>query len=571
MLGRTLDSLIAVVSPKWAADRAAYRHQYAAITASTTSGRHRAMDQLIGSGGSGGYEAGKADRLKGRMATCTHENDVPRVQIDRLRARSWQLFRNNPQARKICRTLGAKVVGRGLSPQPQTITAEGEPFVEFRKRARHIWDEFCKEADFRGKPGRGGQHFTSLAKTALRSVMLSGGTLFRFRHIDAQSQAQLGLMVPLQIQLLHIDRLNQTVNGPRQFYGVEFDADGKPATYHVLTGVDEQDGSKSEKTVPVSSKVMGHLFAEDDIDQILGAPWFGAALLTMDDRRDYEYSELVAAHMGSCIVAGYRRSRGQTSGIGLPGGDANYELTDADGNKITHMQPGMFLDLGQDGEIQMVNPQRPNSMAGEFIGHLLRTEAVSMPGIKSSTLTGDYRNSSYSSERSADNDTWPEIEEIQDWFSVGFCQPIYEEVMAAAVMAGLFNDVKGFTAQDFASRKREYLKTNWQGPVPRSINPKDDADAARERVKNANSSPQREAAQIGRNWREILQEISEFKQYAEELGLPADIWQQALGIEQKDGDSTASEPRPTEQQQDDAMAMNRLRGSAFIGLNSARQ
>lgn len=566
MLGRTLDSLIAVVSPKWAATRAAYRHHYASISAA--SGRHRSMDKMIGSHSRGGYEAGKSDRLKGYSVTCTHENDIPPEQIDRLRFRSWQLFRNNPQAKKVCRTIGAKVIGRGLSPQPQTVTLDGEPFVEFRKRARHVWGEFCKEADFRGKPGRGGQHFTSLAKTALRAVMLSGGTLFRFRHVDFKTQKDLGLFVPLQIQLLHVDRLDASKHGDRNFRGVEFDTEGKPVRYHIRT-TDPVTGS--EKSVAVSATEMGHLFAEDDIDQILGAPWFGAALLTMDDRRNYEYSELIAAEMGSCIVAGYRRSRGQTAGIGLPGSEANYELTDADGNKITHMQPGMFLDLGTDGEIQMVNPQRPNSMAGEFIGHLLRTEAVSMPGIKGSTLTGDYRNSSFSSERSADNDTWPEIEELQDWFSVGFCQPIYEEVIATAVLAGLFDDVEGFSLKDFRARKREYLKTNWQGPVLRSINPKDDADASRQRVKNANSSPQREAAQIGRDWREILQEIAEFRQYAEEIGLPADIWQQALGIEQSDSPAPAAPaaPQPTEEEQDASALAMRLRNSGFQALNSA--
>ena len=419
MLGRALDNLVSVISPKWALQRIAHRDAISRVKA-VSNGRHRAMEEMIGSSRKGGYEAGKADRLKGRTVGCTHENDIPSEQIDRLRWRSWQLFRNNPQARKICRTLGAKVIGRGLSPQPQATTETGEPFVEFRKRARQIWDEFAKEADFRGKPGRGGQHLTSLSKTALKAVMLSGGALYRFRHLDRAAQRALGLLVPLQIQLLHIDRLDTNADGPNQFRGVELDSSGKTIAYHVLTS----SNANSETTVRVPAAEMGHLLAEDDIDQILGAPWFGAALLTMDDRRNYEYSELIAAEMGSCIVAGYRRSAGHTAGIGLPGSEANYDLTDADGNPITHLQPGMFIDLGQSGELQMVNPQRPNSMAGEFIAHLLRTEAVSMPGIKSSTLTGDYRNSSFSSERSADNDTWPEIEEIQDWFAVGFCQPI---------------------------------------------------------------------------------------------------------------------------------------------------
>lgn len=561
MLGQALDSFVGLISPKRGAMRAAWREQLGAVKAA--SGQHESMRKMFGAGRNSGYEAGKTDRLKGFDSGSTHENDLPRVQIERLRWRAWKFYRNNPQARKIVRTLGAKVVGRGLSPQPQAITTDGTPFADFRRRARQVWEEFAREADFRGKPGRGGQHLTSLSKTALRAVILSGGTLVRFRRLNTEQQKSLGLFLPLQLQLIHIDRLDSQANGKGKFYGLEYDTDGRVIAFHV-----KESGDAGAPTTRISADQMVHLFAEEDIDQFLGTPWVGAALLTADDRRNYEYSELIAAEMGSCIVAGYRRSNGQSGGLGLPGPDANYQLTDGDGNKITRLQPGMFVDLGQTGELESFNPARPNTGMPEFVSHLVRGEAVSVPGVKSSTLTGDYRNSSFSSERSADNDIWPELEEIQDWFAAGWCQPIYEEVISTAVAAGLFADIDGFEVADFNARKRDYLKTNWQGPVPRSINPKDDADAARSRVKNGTSTPQRECAQIGRDWREILQELDEFISYAEELGLPEDIWQQALGIDQSDSPAApAEQPAPTEQEQDDAFA--RMRNSGFVGLNTA--
>ena len=573
MLGNAIDSLISIFSPTWGLERVASRNYLSRLQA--VAGQHESMRKMIGSGRNAGYEAGKTDRLKQAGGGSVHENDLPRDQIRNTRWRSWKLYRNNPQARKICRTLGAKVIGRGLSPQPQTTLPDGQPFVDFRRRARHVWEEFAKEADYRGKPGRGGQHLVSLSKTALKQIILSGGVLFRFRHLDREQQKALGLFVPLTIQLIPVDRLDENRHGGNCFYGVELDAEGKVAAYWILKGeaIDAKGPVGADRSVRMPATEMGHLFSEEDIDQVLGSPWFGAALLTADDRRNYEYSELIAAEMGACIVAGYRRSGGQTGGPGLGMPDANRDLTDAQGNRVEYLQPGMFLDLGQNGELQMVSPNRPNNGAGEFISHLVRSEAVSMPGVKSSTLTGDYRNSSFSSERSADNDIWPEIEEIQDWFSCGFCQSVYDEVITTAVAAGLFAEVKGFTVADFNDRKRDYLKTNWQGPVPRSINPVDDADASRQRVKNANSSPQREAAQIGRDWREILQEDAEFIEFAKQLDIPQDIWQQALGIEQRDA-APAGSPRPTEQQQDDAMAALRRRAAAvaapsgFAALNS---
>jgi lambda family phage portal protein len=576
MLGKSIDNLISVISPTWAASRAYARQQYAQINASSSD--HESMRKMLGRSGAGGYEAGKSDRLKGRTVGSPHENDIPRQQIHTLRWRSWNLHRNCGQARKIVRTLGSKVIGRGLSPQPQATRADGTAHVEFRKRAIEVWAQFTKEADFRGKPGQGGQHFVQICKTALKAVSLSGGCLYRFRHLSPAEQKKRGLSLPLQIQLLHIDRLDESKHGDGNFYGVKLDPQNRVLGFWVLDA-DVEDTVGREKSVYVPIEQMRHLLAEDDIDQILGAPWFGAALLTMDDRRNYEYSELTAAEMASCFVAGYRRSRGQQR-FGLGNGPTNTggdgPLTDGYGNPVTRMQPGMLLDLGADGEFQQISHSRPNASAGEFLSYLQRSEAVGAPGVKSSTITGDYRNSSFSSERSADNDIWPEIEDLQDWFSVCFCQPMYAEVIDTAVLMGLFKDVPGFSMIDYLDRREKYLACQWQGPVARSINPKDDATAARLRIQNGTSSPQREANQIGRDWREIAREMKEYIDYHKELGLPDDIWQQGLGIEQTDENVNVTQPaeegqqpEPTEEELDEQAASNRFRASGFVSMNQA--
>lgn len=533
MLSNVLDNAIGFLSPRWAANRMVHRARIASLK--NAANVHRSMQQLM-AGRNGGYEAGKTDRLKGRIVGSPHENDVPRAQIHALRYRSWNLYRNNPQARKIRRTLNAKVIGPGLMPQPQATRPDGTPYLEFNRRARQVFAEFSKESDWRGKPGSGGQSFPTQCKTAFGQNMLAGGVLYQFHHLQPSEQKKLGLYVPLQIQLIHIDRLDESQTGSEWFYGVHVPGDGRVAGYQIL----KNSGSGSQY-VDVSK--MRHLFAEEDVDQIIGSPWFGAALLTMDDRRNYEYSELTAAEMAACVVGTYRLSPGQSQ-FGLQTNDST-DLTDSHGNPVSHLQPAMMLNLGAAGEFDIKSSNRPNNGASEFLSHLIRSEAVSMPGVKSSTLTGDYRNSSFSSERSADNDIWPEIEELQDWFAAGFCQPIYEEVIKAAVIAGLFDAVPGFSSAEFANRQREYLAVHWQGPVARSINPKDDADAARVRIRNGTSSPQRECQKLGVDHLEILQEQAQHIKEAKALELPDDIWQQNLGIEQTDQSASATTQQTT--------------------------
>jgi capsid protein len=209
----------------------------------------------------------------------------------------------------------------------------------------------------------------------------------------------------------------------------------------------------------------------------------------------------------------------------------------------------MLLDLGRNGELQMMNPQRPNSNADQFIAHMLRSEAAAVPGIKGSTLTMDYRNSSFSSERSADNDTWPEIEGVQDWFYSNLCQPIYSRLVKAGIESGWFEGV--VTAQEFAANQANFLAACWQGPVARSINPVQDAVAAKERISGGLSSPQRECRKLGVNCWDVLKEFAEFQQKAKELGVSEDLANQILGIEQRDlgpDDATATTDKPKPKQ-----------------------
>jgi capsid protein len=186
---------------------------------------------------------------------------------------------------------------------------------------------------------------------------------------------------------------------------------------------------------------------------------------------------------------------------------------------------------------------------------MVRTEAASVPGIKPTSLTGDYRNASFSSERSADNDAWPELEGVQDWMSWTFCQPTYEELIDTAVEAGYFDGVAGFSIGDYLKRRAEYVRAEWRGPVARSINPKDDAAAGLQRMKSLVSSPQREAALAGVSLQDVLEEWEELSEQLTERGLPAEkMVQQLLGIQpdppQPADSSGGDKPDPVEEKPD---------------------
>lgn len=512
MLGKILDRAIGAVSPE-----RALRRMHARATLED-------VNKLIGAGS--GYNAAALNRLTRWLSRRDLHENALRGQFRDLRALSWDLYRNNPHARKIVRQIETKVIGRSLRPQSLATRPDGRPFPEFRERAQTLWNQIACEIDARGRPGRGGQHWTDLSKTGLRSVVLSGSILYRLKPLSDAARRRRGLRLPLTVQLIHPARLDQSVrehSGRDVIGGVELTSDGLPAAYHLLPfhPSDPRAARNVQAAARVPAETVGHLFVADDVDQILGVPWFAPALETIRDTGDYQHNELKAAAMGACVVAGYRRPQG-ASEFGLENPD-DWDLADADGNKITNLQPGIFLDLGTDGGIEGFNPQRPNTNTEAFVQHLLRVTATSQPGIKGSTLTGDYRKSSFASERSADNEVWPEIEGLQSWWSCGFAGPIYEEILTTAVLAGLFDGVPGFSLRDFAARRDDYLAAEWQGPVARSINPKDDAEASALEIKNGTSSPQIEAAKRGRNWLDVLKDLKEYVEQVEAMDFPPEV------------------------------------------------
>lgn len=467
------------------------------------------IEKLIGS--QAGYSAGQVNRLRPMIRVIRDENRIPRDQVEQLRQRSWDSYRNQPHLRGAVNKLASKVLP--LLPQPQAITRDGEDFAAFNRRALELWNRAAARLDYRGAPHRGGQTWREMSRTVFRCCFLDGEVLYALRDVRPDSD---GSDVPLRIQPIKANRLAEDVTDERRrvFRGIELDGQLRRQAYWIRS-IDPATGLESEPRRYDASRI-GHLFVQDDIDQLRGSAWAAAVLATATDTGEYQYNELVASKFGACPVMGVVRPTGATR-FGVQATAAG-DLVDEEGNPITAVSPGMIVDLGPDGDLKAWNSMRPNSGAESWIQHLLRSIGVGIPGTKSSTLTGDYRRSSFSAERSADNDTWPEIEDLQAWFAAGFCQPIWEAFLLSAVLAGHFEGI--VSEGEFALGREALVRCDWQGPVQQSINPVDDANASILEVGSGTSSVPRECRKRGIDWRANLAEQAEFLAEARRLGVP---------------------------------------------------
>ena len=503
------------------------------------------VNKLLGTG-KGTYTAANQSRLNWMRQPVVKENEVPSSRLEFLRAQSWDLYRDNPSCRKIIRSLEAKVIGPGMNPESLAVDVDGSPHVEFRARAKQLWTSLQSGFDSRGLPAKGGLTMAGQQKMALRSTILSGDTLYRAKPITEREQKKRDIPIPLTLQLIDTYRLADMSEVPRQelpkehtvFRGIELDADNLRVAYWLKSlRIDESIFTPSTVT-RIPFEKMGHLYLEEDIDQLRGVPWFSSAILRAKRTEDLEYNVLVASAMAACVVGTYSKPTGATR-FGLNAGSETSptsadgsDLTDTDGNAITKIQPGMIANVGKDGKFELSSPNQPNMNPEAFVQHLQRGTATAVPGIKASTITGDYRNSSFSSERSADNDVWPELKDVQEWFASSYCQPVWETILRSAMQEGYFDGVVSF--EEFQASPGRFSAANWQGPVALSINPKDDAAAASARISGGLSSLQMECAKINVNWRDVLNDAAELYSVAKEKGIPPEVINNIMGVDTQD-------------------------------------
>jgi lambda family phage portal protein len=452
----------------------------------------------------------------------------------RLRDRAWDLYRNNPFAAKAVRAIISRIVGGGLHPESQAVSADGTAFTEFRNSAKSLFDVWGKEAYDLGKPGRGGMKFDELLRLILTEVILSGEVLVHFRHLDAETTERLGLTIPLTIQLINAQRLIETISYDAQsgniiFRGVELDKDYRRVAYHVyehdiwspLTFITPNNFSQ----VRIPANEILHIYSPASCQEIRGVSWLAPVLQQLKDIGDFQYNELLASTIANCFAMVIERTGSLTPSLG--GGLATglgTNTSDDNGNPLTFIEPGMIHNLAPGEKVQSVNPDHPNTNAPEFISQMLRSVSVGMPGVKSSALTGDFRQSSFSSETANENDLFYEIQGLQDWFFSSCCEPIWEQMVNVALLAGELPS---------GGDPRSLRLSSWKGPVSRPINPMAYEQASAMAIQNGTSSVVIECAKKGLDYRKVLSDQQQASDHATALGLPEPyINNNILGLKQ---------------------------------------
>lgn len=346
--------------------------------------------------------------------------------LRKLRARARDLADNNDYMKNFLRLCRINVVGdQGIVLRNMAKDPSGKLDKLANKTIEDAWDKWGKKGscDVTGKLS-----WIDLQQLVIEAVARDGEVLIRkVKNWDKNSFG-------FALQVLEIDYLDEYYNemqsnGNSVRMGVEEDQWGRPVAYWLWTKHPgdywpQTTGLRRER-IPADDII--HIFQTIRPKQTRGIPWAHAAMIRLNMLGGYEEAELVAARLGASKMGFFERAEDGQSYEG--------DSQDAEGNLITHAEPGTFEALPNGVKLAEWNPNHPNGNFGTFVKSILRGIASGV-GTNYNSLANDLEGVNLSSLRHGmliERDFW---KIIQKWLAESLHDQIFGEWLQWGMLKG---------------------------------------------------------------------------------------------------------------------------------------
>lgn len=398
---------ISPLFPSWAASRvaaqarlkAAYRYYDAVATSAQRPrrGHNTSADAVV-------------DRAKGT-----------------LREYGRWLDENHDLAVGVLDDLVTNIIGSGAGIEPMAVKGlQRTPATDLNRQLAELWAEFWAAPEVTGElPG------PEMERMVCRS-WLRDGEVFA-QHVT-KAIAPFGTRIPYALEWLESDFVPFDLTDPKRniVHGVQKDGWGRPVGYHVYR---QHPGStvfttNNFDTVWLPAENALHLKFVRRFHQTRGVSLFHAVLTRLDDLKDYEESERIAARVAAALTAFIRRDSSMA--------DVVTSTANADGttSRSFAMEPGLIFDGLLPGEdVGVIDSKRPNPGLDAFRNSMLRAVA-SGTGTRFSSIAKNY-NGTYSAQRQELVEAVAHYRRLFDYLRARFYLPVWRRFVDAIRLAGL--------------------------------------------------------------------------------------------------------------------------------------
>lgn len=427
-----------------------------------------------------GYESARRDRrTKGWNAREDYNSGKTISEVRTSRARSRDLFKNNPYAFKAHTSISNNTIGTGILPAIQD------------KTTKKVWKEWAEDTavDFDGH-----FDFYGLQHLCMKTMSVHGEVLI----LRIKTKFQAG-RVPLELKAIapvYLDTSRDVDNDGKGGYiigGVQFGSSGKITGYWIFdrNPSDHYSESKLWKAEDVI-----HLFQIDEPGQIRGVPFGNPSIMSLRDYDDYADAQLMRQKIAACFSVFVSDSEGFADPAAGP--------TSTD-DRLEHVEPGMIEYLEPGKQVTFAAPP-PAEGYSDYSKNVL-TGISSGFGTTYEAMTGDLSNVNFSSGRMG----WLEYQrmiETWQWFIVipKLCKRVWKWFIEAAVVAGELTP-------------NATKNVEWTAPRRAMIDPVKETKGLVAQVRAGFMSWQEAVRSLGYTPEEILEEMKASAKLFDDAGL----------------------------------------------------
>lgn len=465
-----------------------------------------------------------------------------RYELRFIRARSRELCRNTPHGRRFLNAITENVVGhRGIRLQARNVDASGDRDRVANARIEAAWADWGKAANCCVDRRTDWVGFQQLV---MRTIAMDGEAFVRtvpgFENGHAYA-----------VQLVDADQVDELYNVPagpgqnRIVMGIEFDEWGAEVAYHVWTAHPYDASFGVERwRVRIPATEMHHLFVPHRGGAVRGLPWLAPVMVPMRHLAGYVEAEIVAARAAAAKVGFIEKDPEADAGED-PDQDPNEErFLDAAAGTVEELRAGEKF-VGWD-------PQHPTAAYEAFVRTILQMTAAGA-NIGTSTLTGDYSQANYSSQRGeklVERDSW---RVWQTMLSTQLHEPVFTLWLPHARIAGMLS-LSGASSQ--------WMAHVWQARGWPWVDPLKDMQANAHQLALGLTTRARLAAEEGEDLEDLFRELAEEQDLAKEYGLqladPAAIAGTGLNKPVQEPAAAAAPSDAADAEEDSAEAQDKL-------------
>jgi lambda family phage portal protein len=478
------DRALLALAPGWAASRAHARVR-------TVAYRHA-------------YEAAEKSHLRPHSHEKGSGNAIVSMTGTALRNQARHLDRNHDIISGGLSTLVQNIVGpTGINIVPTPRDVDGNVVESLVDQIMPLYQAWSK------RPEVTWMHDWASVQRLLARTWLRDGEAFAQELRGFVPYLEHGSVVPFSLELLEPDLVPLDLDDAsrRILQGVERNAWGRPVAFHVYKQHPGDAAVFRPETKRVAADLIRHVRTIDRIGQVRGISILASTFTRVEDLKDYEESERIAAKIAASMAA-----------VIIKGDPTLYDAETFSGasHRKMRFQPGMVFDDLRPGEsVQSIDSKRPNPNLEPYRNGQLRAMAAPMR-ISFSSLAKNY-NGTYSAQRQELVEQYGAYGVLAYEFVSQITRPVYERLIAMAVVSGGLVLPRGVTLASAVAA--DYLP-----PSMPWIDPLKEINALTAQVRAGVRSLSSVIAERGGRMYDTLEQLSLDQRWAAERGLSLEVF-----------------------------------------------